>query len=562
MVFGFNVDAQTDTQTLIAQLQAQIQLLMQQVAQLRSQQGGQNWCHTFNSNLGIGSRGDEVLDLIIALDGGGSPANSSSIGGVTDPYYSKDTAADVVQFQAKYGITPQSGYVGVKTRAKLNSLYGCAPTPTPTPASAPTPVLTPAPTSACSNLYWFDNTSSAHSLKGVECTAQKQFCGAYMYSGLRTFDNQKDCFAALTLALWNCAPNWTCSWYTCLNGHQTQFAADSNKCPSTVGSNLVCPPAVRACVTPVRPPSLTVTSPNGGEQWELGSTQGIEWVSNSVSKANIAIISYKDGSSYRIKDGSSNDLSLGQPQQVPGEFWQAHTVLWEVGTVLGDTPQLPLGQYWVEISDAATPPVASAGLSKSFFSIVAATPKVPRCSGDKMADGSNYDYKTDKCVGYRCSLGNDSSGNPRGFSNTCYNAGDYSKQSCDDLCVAGCVYIPDYKSFCSNTPCPSVTVTSPNGGEQWAQGSTHTITWDAYCYNRITSNPVVGITLIGNNQSYSIPSNLCHVLDGNCLWIIGRGSSGPVFSEGVMPPPGQYKIEVSAEGGAVISGDYFTITAP
>ncbi|MCX6721473.1 MAG: hypothetical protein NT026_02640 [Candidatus Staskawiczbacteria bacterium] len=40
---------------------------------------------------------------------------------------------------------------------------------------------------ACSNLYWFDNTSAG------PCQTQKQFCGAYMYYGLKTFTTKQDC---------------------------------------------------------------------------------------------------------------------------------------------------------------------------------------------------------------------------------------------------------------------------------------------------------------------------------------------------------------------------------
>jgi hypothetical protein len=52
---------------------------------------------------------------------------------------------------------------------------------------------TPAPESnsnlQCQNLWWFDNDHQSCS--------QKQFCGAYMYSGLRTFESQDECGAAL-----------------------------------------------------------------------------------------------------------------------------------------------------------------------------------------------------------------------------------------------------------------------------------------------------------------------------------------------------------------------------
>lgn len=48
-------------------------------------------------------------------------------------------------------------------------------------------------TTDCSTLYWFDNTSG-------DCQTLKQFCGAYMYHGLKTFNSQKECLNGLSMA--------------------------------------------------------------------------------------------------------------------------------------------------------------------------------------------------------------------------------------------------------------------------------------------------------------------------------------------------------------------------
>jgi hypothetical protein len=133
------VSAQTtDNSALIAQLQAEIQSLMQQIQQLQSQQRTtQTWCYTFNNNMGVGSVvNNDTVNLNTALQTSGfTPLHSDM--------YSENMAAEVVQFQAKYGITPQSGYVGPLTRAKLNSLYGCGTNPIPTPTPTPTPTIQP-----------------------------------------------------------------------------------------------------------------------------------------------------------------------------------------------------------------------------------------------------------------------------------------------------------------------------------------------------------------------------------------------------------------------------------
>jgi hypothetical protein len=61
---------------------------------------------------------------------------------------------------------------------------------TSTSVSAAATATTTAPVTAssltCSNLYWSDNTNAT-------CQTQQQFCGTYMYQGLKTFTSQQDC---------------------------------------------------------------------------------------------------------------------------------------------------------------------------------------------------------------------------------------------------------------------------------------------------------------------------------------------------------------------------------
>ena len=125
---GGLVSAQTtDNSALIAQLQAQIATLMAQIKAIQAQQGTvQTWCHTFTANLGFVNSGTtDISALHTALQKEGFAYGVDS-----DTTYAEDTSAAVVQFQEKYGIT-QTGYVGTKTRAELNTLYGCGTVCTP-----------------------------------------------------------------------------------------------------------------------------------------------------------------------------------------------------------------------------------------------------------------------------------------------------------------------------------------------------------------------------------------------------------------------------------------------
>ncbi len=84
------------------------------------------WCHTFNTNLGIGSSGADVTALQTALTKDGE---MTTVNGT----YDESTASAVSAFQEKYAsdvlapsnLSAGTGYVGSATRAKLNSLYTC-----------------------------------------------------------------------------------------------------------------------------------------------------------------------------------------------------------------------------------------------------------------------------------------------------------------------------------------------------------------------------------------------------------------------------------------------------
>jgi hypothetical protein len=85
-----------------------------------------SFCYNFNKNMGVGnsiSSADAMsLENILEKEGLVNPPNSFSR---DVPQFGEDIAAAVIEFQKKYGITPQSGFVGPLTRKKLNSLYGC-----------------------------------------------------------------------------------------------------------------------------------------------------------------------------------------------------------------------------------------------------------------------------------------------------------------------------------------------------------------------------------------------------------------------------------------------------
>ncbi len=122
-------DIYTDYQTQVNNLVQQIQYLQNQINQI--QNGGNNgWCYTFNNNFGIGNSSNDNAQLITVFSREGLvvPQNSTS------NQFNEGIASMVSAFQEKYrgeilapfNFSAGTGYVGDRTRAKLNSLYGCS----------------------------------------------------------------------------------------------------------------------------------------------------------------------------------------------------------------------------------------------------------------------------------------------------------------------------------------------------------------------------------------------------------------------------------------------------
>ena len=189
--FGFGTNAQTtDTQALIAQLQAQILSLMQQIATLIAQQNGtQAWCHNFNTNLGYANSGSiEVGYLHTALQ-----KQDFSFAPDTGNTFADGTASAVVGFQEKYssdvlgpyGLAHGTGFVGTTTRKKLNVLYGCNTTPTP-PPTQPSITLDQLKNIYVDYAYGGQLNSGQYLSSVIQCTASTCMNGFKLYLGLDT----------------------------------------------------------------------------------------------------------------------------------------------------------------------------------------------------------------------------------------------------------------------------------------------------------------------------------------------------------------------------------------
>jgi 5-hydroxyisourate hydrolase-like protein (transthyretin family) len=124
---------------------------------------------------------------------------------------------------------------------------------------------------------------------------------------------------------------------------------------------------------------------------------------------------------------------------------------------------------------------------------------------------------------------------------------------------------------------PSITVTSPNGGETWSAGSTHNITW-SYQGNpgskvkielvegSATAATIVSSTSIGNNGSgsypWTLPSTLVTAGDYKVRVTSTTNSSLTAMSQGAFTIKGGISITITSPAGAEswAAGSTHTIT--
>ena len=194
--------------------------------------------------------------------------------------------------------------------------------------------------------------------------------------------------------------------------------------------------------------SITVTSPNGGETWQLGTTHDITW-NSSHSGLNVKIELYKSVSSYQtISSSQTNDGSYSWA--IPSSYDEADN-------------------YKIRIS--------------------------------YVSDENEYDESDDNF-----SLSADSQ--------------------------------------------PTLTITSPNGGETWELGSSHSITWNS----ANLSGNYVGIQLYSSG-SYVSSISSSTTDDGSYTWSISSSQTESDY----------YQVKIFSTSESSISDysdSYFTIVEP
>ncbi|MEK7188065.1 MAG: CARDB domain-containing protein [Patescibacteria group bacterium] len=288
--------APDDTTTGTASaLQAQINALLAQIQMLQSQlknvQGEQkSYCYDFNQNLRVGDRGAGVTALQTVLQSEGFPLKASGAGS-----FDEATAAAVVGFQEKYtseiltpnGLARGSGYVGASTRAKLNKLYGCGynmPNPQPYPTSTVSQIRVISPSAGAVLLLNSPDLNASTIIRWSSYNPLKELIA------INLLDANGYLLKHLTIGTPDTGSYVWVSDPSLPNGkYQLEvFVAGKDGYSKSARSGIFSLTGQGS-----NTPSITVISPNGGEQYPSGQgTLPIKYYSSQLAGQSLTVRLY------------------------------------------------------------------------------------------------------------------------------------------------------------------------------------------------------------------------------------------------------------------------------
>jgi hypothetical protein len=233
------------------------------------------------------------------------------------------------------------------------------------------------------------------------------------------------------------------------------------------------PAFIKGCLgNPVVPPTITVTSPDGGENWVVGSSHNITWTSQDYN-GNVKI-------EYSTNAGSTWTIIAASTANDGTESWII--------------PNAPTVQGRVKVSDAATG--TPSDMSNANFTISAAptlTITLPNGS-ESWCALSNHNItwtSTGTVANVKLEYSTNSGSSWISIIASTLNDGTEPWLVPNTPTTTALVKIsesatgiPFDVSNAIFTIAPQViTVTSPNGGEDWQAGTSHNITWTSACFS-------------------------------------------------------------------------------
>ncbi|MFA6598666.1 MAG: Ser-Thr-rich GPI-anchored membrane family protein, partial [Ignavibacteriaceae bacterium] len=206
---------------------------------------------------------------------------------------------------------------------------------------------------------------------------------------------------------------------------------------------------------------LDLTSPNGGEYFQAGTVRQITWTSGNIANVKIE---------YSTDSGSTWSTAISSVSAAAG------TYDWTV-------PSTPTNLAKVRISDAAASSIAAT--SSSVFNISLLTLVSPNGGENfSVSSGQNIQWTSSSIANVKLEYTTNNGVTWKTIiSSTPAALSSYAWTVPNDPTVSAKVRISDVLNSATTDASSAVftistlKVTSPNGGEKWAVGSSQTITW-------------------------------------------------------------------------------------
>jgi len=267
--------------------------------------------------------------------------------------------------------------------------------------------------------------------------------------------------------------------------------------------------------------SITVTSPNGGENWGIGTIQNITWTSTGVTGSLVIGL---------LKDGAWIGVIVDEYDPASGSY------AWTVGEYIGGTAAPGTG-YTVKIKEKSSTVVDG---SDGSFEILPGTLALTSPNGGESWASGTLQNITWSAPGFSGTLyiGILKDGALLGViaKNIDVTAGSYTwtvGQYIGGTAPVDSGYTVGIKlkdtgtkdisdaAFDITAGPPPITVLSPNGGEDWEVDSSQTITWTAP-----GATGLLRITLLKDGVTLGTIANNVDPTLGSIIWRAGVHSGG------------------------------------
>jgi len=319
--------------------------------------------------------------------------------------------------------------------------------------------------------------------------------------------------------------------------------------------------------------TVTVGSPNGGENWQIGTAQNITWTSSNITNVKIE---------YTTNNGTNWITIISSVPATPA------TYLWTI-------PNTPSTQCKVRISDASDGSPSDESNNTFTISPPSQTITVNSPNGGEdwqVGTSQNITWTSSNITNVKIEYTTNNGTNwstiissvpstPASYSWTIPNT---PSTQCKVRISDAADETPSDESnntFTISSPTQTITVNSPNGGENWQVGTTQNITWTSsnitnvkieYTTNNGTSWSTIISSVPATPASYSwtipnTPSTQCKVKISDASDEIPSDESNSVFTisgsinhfQPVWTSPYQpmniYVTSSTIDGNNMVSGD-------